>query len=113
MRSDKKKRLEKAGWKVGGARDFLGLTEEEAALVELRIELAGLLRERRLGQDLTQAQVAARIRSSQSRVAKMEAGDPAVSTDLLLRALFSLGVDHKALARRIAGIRPTRGRQPA
>ena len=34
MDKTKQKRLEAAGWRVGDAADFLGLTSEEAAFVE-------------------------------------------------------------------------------
>jgi transcriptional regulator with XRE-family HTH domain len=39
---------------------------------------------------MTQVAVAKKIKSSQSRVAKMEAGDPSVSIDLLVRSLLAL-----------------------
>jgi hypothetical protein len=51
---------------------------------------------------LGQAGLAERIRSSQSRVAKMEADDPAVSIDLLVRSLFALGATNRDLARTIS-----------
>jgi hypothetical protein len=41
------------------------------------------------------------IGSSQSRVAKMEAGDPTVSVDLLIRTLLTLGVNRKQVGRAI------------
>ena len=53
--------------------------------------LSGSVRERRSRQGLSRADLARRLRSSQSRVAKIEAADPSVSADLLLRALFALG----------------------
>ena len=37
MNSGKLKRLKAAGWKVGTTRDFLGLQEQEAALVEVKL----------------------------------------------------------------------------
>lgn len=86
MRKDKKAKLERAGWKVGSVKEFLGLTTAEQALVELRLTLSRSLRERRTRRRLSQEQLAKRLRSSQSRVAKMEAGDPSVSIDLLIRS---------------------------
>ena len=103
MREDKAKRLEAKGWKVGSVGDFLGLTADEEAFVELKLRLAGGLRERRLLQRLSQVQLARAVRSSQSRVAKMEAGDPSVSVDLLVRSLLALGASPRDLARLIAG----------
>jgi ribosome-binding protein aMBF1 (putative translation factor) len=102
MRKAKKDRLEKKGWKVGTVQDFLGLSDEEVAYVELRLRLATSLRERRKKKRLSQTDLAKRISSSQSRVAKMEAGDPSVSLDLLIRALLALGASSKDLARAIS-----------
>lgn len=91
MKSTKRARLEAKGWRVGSADEFLELNPEEAALVETRLALSRTLRERRVAQKLTQGDLARRLHSSQSRVAKMEAGDKAVSVDLLLKGLFALG----------------------
>lgn len=105
MRDDKRKRLEAKGWKVGDTREFLGLSRAEDAYVELRVCLADGLRQMRVRSQLTQTDVAKAVRSSQSRVAKMEAGDPAVTIDLLIRSLLTLGASRKDLARMIAGTR--------
>ena len=105
MDTAKKKRLERGGWAVGSAAEFLKLSVEEAALVEMRLALSASVRDRRQQARLTQTALAKRLGSSQSRVAKMEAGDPSVSLDLLVRALLSLGATRKdvatALARRV------------
>jgi DNA-binding XRE family transcriptional regulator len=95
MRKDKKERLERAGWKVGTVREFLGLSKAEEALVELKLTLSRGLKERRARRRLTQAQLARLLGSSQSRVAKMEAGDPSVSIDLLVRSLLAMGATPK------------------
>jgi ribosome-binding protein aMBF1 (putative translation factor) len=103
MDKAKQKRLEAAGWAVGSAADFLGLSEEEAAaIVELRLRLSDSVRRRRTRLGLSQSIVAKRLGSSQSRVAKMEAADPSVSLDLLLRALLALGATRREIARAIA-----------
>lgn len=99
MNKTKRTRLEARGWRVGSAKDFLGLTPEEAALVETRLALSQALRSRRVAHGLTQGELARRLKSSQSRVAKMEAGDKTVSVDLLVRALFSLGAKPRDVAR--------------
>jgi predicted XRE-type DNA-binding protein len=99
MKSDKKQRLEKAGWTVGDAYDFLELDEEERSYVETKLALAQALRQRRHEQELTQSELAERLGSSQSRVAKMEAADPSVTMDLLMRSLFSLGTTQAEVAR--------------
>jgi len=102
MRKNKRDALERKGWKVGSAEDFLGLTPEEAAYVEMKLRLSESLRKRRKRRKLTQTQVAKLIQSSQSRVAKMETGDPSVSLDLLIRSLLALGASEKELARTIS-----------
>jgi len=99
MEAAKRKRLEAAGWSVGSATDFLKLSPEEAAFVELKLRLSESLKRRRQSKRLSQAALAKKIKSSQSRVAKMEAGDPSVSLDLLIRALLAIGATRNDLAR--------------
>lgn len=96
------KRLESAGWKVGGTSEFLGLTEEEAAIVELKVGLANAVRVQRGRRNLTQEQLGRLLGSSQSRVAKMEAADPSVSLDLMVRSLLRMGASRKEVASYIA-----------
>jgi len=91
MKKARRVRLESLGWQVGSVAQFLDLDEVEAAVVELRLDLGRSIRERRQARRLTQAGVARSIGSSQSRVAKMEAADPSVSLDLMIRALLALG----------------------
>ncbi len=99
MKKSKKQRLEARGWKVGSASEFLKLTPEESAYVEMKLALSRTLQERRRRKRLTQHQLAQLLRSSQSRVAKMEAGDPSVSLDLLIRSLLVLGTTKKSVLR--------------
>ena len=99
MKTSKKNKLEAAGWKVGSTTEFLHLTPEEVAIIELKLALASEIKKCRLHEKLTQNQVAGLVKSSQSRVAKMEAGDPSVSLDLLIRCLFALGTSTKDLAK--------------
>jgi DNA-binding XRE family transcriptional regulator len=99
VREEKRRRLEAKGWRVGTAQDFLRLTAEEAAYVELKVRLAIGLREWRHRRKLTQAELAKRLQSSQSRIAKMEAGDPSVSLDLLIRSLLVLGATRREVSR--------------
>jgi DNA-binding XRE family transcriptional regulator len=102
MDKRKKEKLAKKGWKVGSVAEFLNLSAEESAYIEMKLALSEKLRERRLRRKLTQAELAKAIESSQSRVAKMEAGDPTVSIDLLVKSLLALGVSKKELARTIS-----------
>ncbi len=99
MRSETRRRLERAGWVVADARTFLDLSADERRFIATKLALAAGLRQRREHLGLTQTQAAQRLASSQSRVAKMEAADMTVSTDLLLRSLFRLGASRQDVAR--------------
>lgn len=103
MLASKKEKLRSRGWKTGSAAEFLSLAPEEEAYIELRLRLSRGLRARRLRARFTQVQLAEAIGSSQSRVAKMEAGDPTVSVDLLVRSLLALGASDRDLASIITG----------
>lgn len=98
MRDSKRKKLGAKGWQIGSAKDFLSLSPEEEAYIELRLKLADGLKSRRSSKGVTQVQLAQSLRSSQSRVAKMEAGDPTVSLDLLVKSLLALGTSNRELA---------------
>lgn len=101
MKHTKQRHIEKAGWKVGTAAEFLNLSGAESAYVEMKLALSIFLKERRAAQRLTQHDLARILESSQSRVAKMEAGDPSVSMDLLIRSLLAVGATPKHLAARL------------
>jgi DNA-binding XRE family transcriptional regulator len=101
MRENKRKRLKARGWKVGSAKDFLRLSDQEAAFIELKLRLASNLRDLRRRRRLTQIDLARVLQSSQSRIAKMETGDPSVSLDLLVRSLLALGTSARQLSRMI------------
>ena len=102
MKQAKRKRLETAGWKVGDAQEFLGLTDDELAMIEVKLRLAKALRLERTKRKLTQYELSQKLGSSQSRIAKMESGDPSVSLDLLIRSLFKLGATRLDIARHLA-----------
>lgn len=107
MRKTKQRKLEAAGWRVGSGAEFLQLSPEESALVETKLALSTALRARRTAQHLSQTALAKRLKSSQSRIAKMEAADRTVSVDLLLRALFTLGATPSDVAKAIQHRRRT------
>jgi DNA-binding XRE family transcriptional regulator len=98
MKEQRRRDLESAGWQVGSTAEFLGLSKEEATFIEMKLALAEGLKQLRRGESLTQVEVAKLIGSSQSRVAKMEAGDPTVSMDLLVRTLLRLGANAASVA---------------
>ena len=99
MKAAKRKQLESKGWKVGSAADFLELSNEEAAYIELKLKLATRLKKLRTEKHLTQQQLAERLNSSQSRIAKMETGDRSVSLDLLVKSLLMLGFSSKDIGK--------------
>jgi len=98
MNSTKRKHLENNGWHFGSAKEFLGLTEQETAYIELKLTLGENLKRRRLQKKITQVELAKRLRSNQSRIAKMESGDPSVSIDLIVKSLLALGTTKKDIA---------------
>ena len=98
MKTSKRQKLEAAGWKVGSTADFLGLSKEEELLIDMKLALANKLKARRRARNLTQLEIAKRLGSSQSRIAKMEVADKSVSLDLLVRSLLSLGATRQDIA---------------
>jgi DNA-directed RNA polymerase sigma subunit (sigma70/sigma32) len=91
MNKAKREALEAAGFKVGDYGDFLGLTDAERQIIELRVWLARQIREGREKSGMTQEALATLIASTQPRVAKIEAAAKGVSLDQMWRAYFALG----------------------
>lgn len=98
----KLQKLEAKGWQVGDISDFLELSPEENAFIELKLALSRQLKELRKAQKFSQETVAKKIQSSQSRVAKMEACDDTVSIDLMIKTMLSLGATNQDIAQAIA-----------
>lgn len=98
MKTSKRKKLESKGWRIGTADEFLNLSPEESAYLEIKLQLSKNLKYQRQRKKITQEEFARLIKSSQSRIAKMEASDPSVSIDLLIRSLLALGTSQKTLA---------------
>ena len=101
MEKEKQKRLEAKGWEIGDTVDFLGLTPEEIAIVEIRLALSRSLKERRKAL-MTQTELAKIISSSQPRVAMAENGDSSVSIELLIRAMLATGASPQEIGQIIA-----------
>ena len=102
MKPAKRKRLEAAGFRVGTVQEFLGLTDDEMALIDLKIRLVTLLKATREAQGITQHKLAQLMASSQSRVAQLEGACAHASLDLICRALFALGLTTRDIGRKIA-----------
>jgi hypothetical protein len=105
MEKRKRAKLRAAGWTVGTPREFLRLSDEEAAFIDFKLALSKTLQALRAAQALLQVDVARRLQSSQSRVAQMEASDPSLSVDLLVKSLFRLGAQPGDIAK---ALRPRR-----
>jgi DNA-binding XRE family transcriptional regulator len=105
MKLQERKKLEKAGFKVGTVQEFLGLSDEEMALIELKVRLIEMLKGARKSAAMTQKELAGLISSSQSRVAKVESNPADVSLDLICKALFALGVSRQAIGKALASKR--------
>jgi predicted XRE-type DNA-binding protein len=103
MDDSKRKRLEAKGWKVGSVSEFLDLTPEDTALIEIKLALSRYLKERRQN-TMTQARLAEKLHSSQPRVAKAENGDASVSIELLIRAMLATGVTPREIGQVIAQV---------
>ncbi len=108
----KARKLTAAGWRVGAAQEFLGLSDDEARLVSIRLALVDAIRAARARSGHSQVALAERMNSSQSRVAKIEAGDPSVSLDLTIRALIAAGASNREIGAAL-GTKPRRMRRPA
>jgi len=102
MDKQKKKILESKGYTVGSVDTFLGLSREESEYIELKLALSRALIQRRKQSDLTQVQLSKMLKSSQSRIAKLEGGDPTVSLDLLVKSLLAMGATKKGIAKAIS-----------
>ena len=98
MNAAKKRKLEAVGWKETSVKEFLKLSDADAQYIETKLALSRRFREFRQKRHLTQEKAATLLKTSQSRLARMEAGDSSVSIDLLVRGLFALGASREDLA---------------
>ena len=99
----KRQKLEAAGYKVSTVAEFLELTPEEEAIVEIRVAVSKSLKRMRQQEQLSQQKLAEKTNLSQSCVAKREASDKSVSIDLLIKSLISLGATREDIAAAISG----------
>lgn len=105
MKPSKRQRLQQAGFKVGTIQEFLALTDEDMALIDLKVRLATMLKRVRQARGITQQELARLMSSSQSRIAKLEGACAQASLDLLCRALFAIGVTPREIGKTIAAPR--------
>jgi DNA-binding XRE family transcriptional regulator len=107
MNDARQKRLQAAGYKVGTVSEFLDLSADEEAYVNIKAALAMRVRSQRRSSAITQTELAKRTGSSQSRIAKLEAGDPSVSIDLLVRVLITLGASEQTITSTLTDATPS------
>ena len=98
MNAEKMKRIKAAGYKVTTADEWLGLTPEESQLVDIRLALAEQLEEVRKEKGISQAQLAARMGTKQSGIARMVNRPETSSMDNLVKGLIALGVPISKIA---------------
>ena len=98
MNAEKMKRIKAAGYKVTTADEWLGLTPEESQLVDIRLALAEQLEEVRKEKGISQAQLAAKMGTKQSGVARMVNRPETSSMDNLVKGLITLGVPISKIA---------------
>ena len=101
MNTNKLKRLEAAGWKQTNIKEVLSLTDADVEYIETKLALTKNLRTLRHKKGVTQTELARQMHTSQARVARIEAGDPTVTIDQMLRAYFSLGATRRELAKAV------------
>jgi DNA-binding XRE family transcriptional regulator len=89
MNKEQREKFKRAGWKLGTVGELLDLTPAEEALIEAKVRLSKVVRALRQQSRLSQAQLAKRIGSNQTRIAKVENQDPEVSLDLQMKAIFA------------------------
>jgi len=105
MTSAKRKKLEAAGFKVGTVQGFLGLTDGEMAMIDLKVRLVALLTTVRAAKGITRGKLTKLMGSSQSGVAKLEGACAEASLDLICRALFAVGATSREIGKTIAAKR--------
>ena len=103
MDKKRKQQLEEKVFRVGSAADFLELTPEEEAYIDIRLDISNMVQSQRGKRGWTQDQLARAIGSSQSRIAKLEGGDPGISMDLMIKALLRLGTSKKQIGKLLEG----------
>ena len=103
MDKKRQQQLEEKGFRVGSAGDFLELSPEEEAYIDIRLDISNMVKNQRAKRGWTQEQLARAIGSSQSRIAKLEGGDLGISMDLMIKALLRLGTSKKQIGKLLEG----------
>ena len=91
MTKEKIKKLEAMGFKVTTTKDWLRLSVEEEKVIEMRVALAAELEKMRKEAGLTQAQLAKKLGTKQSGVARMINNPDTATIDNLIKAMVAMG----------------------
>lgn len=103
MDEAKRKRLEAAGWTAyDDARDWLGFSEEEKAMSDMRIAAARAVEARARAAKVSQRELARRMGTRQPAVSRMLSGAGSPTFETLFRALLALGADRSEIAAALA-----------
>ncbi len=93
-------RIEAMGGRVTTVEEWLHLTPEEVAIIDMKIRLGEELKAQRKTKRLSQEKAAKLLKTSQGRVSKMEKGQ--ASLEQLVGSVLALGGSRRRLARAIA-----------
>jgi len=98
MKTKKKKALESVGYKVTDTAEWLGLSPEEEAIVNMRVNFAMEIERVCKERGITQQALAEKIGTRQSGVARMLNNPSKVTIDSLIKTLLVLGTPSKRIA---------------
>ncbi len=101
LSTKKSARIEAMDGRVTTVEEWLGLSPEEVAVIDMKIRLGEELKTRRRKKKLSQERVARILKTSQGRVSKLEKGQ--ATLDQLARSVLTLGGSTKEVGRAISG----------
>lgn len=99
MTPEKATALKEKGWHIGSTDEFLRLNKAESEYIELKMTLGKALARQRKQRHLTQKDFAKLMKTSQSRIARMEKGHPSVSLDIMVRFLLAMDISKSSIGK--------------
>ena len=101
LSAKKRERIKSMGGRVTSAGEWLDLSPEEIAVIDMKIRLGEQIKARRRKKRLSQESLAKLLKTSQGRVSKLEKGQ--ATLDQLARSLLALGGSSKDVGQTISG----------
>jgi DNA-binding XRE family transcriptional regulator len=98
MDTKKRKQLEAAGYQITDSSKWLGLTPQEQAIVNMRVNFALEIERVRKASNITQQELAEKIGTRKSGVARMLNNPTTATIDSLIKTLLALGASPKRIA---------------